>query len=90
MIDGAADAAIEPVVALAGEIADALLRKIGEGISHVVGLLNAFSPEIITLAAVFCAFGVMLSPLWNGGGSKWTGRLFVTLFVGIVWRMLIP
>ncbi|CAM2950093.1 hypothetical protein PASE110613_09005 [Paenibacillus sediminis] len=48
--------------------------------------LNAFSPEIITLGVVTCAIGMMVGPLVGNG--KWLGRLFITFWFGIIWRVL--
>jgi len=55
-------------------------------VEHIVALLNENSAEIITLGVVVCAAGMMIGPLI--GNKQWFGRLFITLFGGVVWRML--
>lgn len=54
---------------------------------YIFSLLNANSPEIITLAIVTCAFGLMISPISDNGG-KWFGRLFLIFWGGAIWRIL--
>jgi len=54
---------------------------------HLFTLLNASSPEVITIGIVACAFGLMISPMSSGGG-KWMGRMFLVFWGGVVWRML--
>lgn len=53
-----------------------------------VDAVNACSAEIITLGIVACAVGMMVGPLTGGGGNKWLGRLFVTFWGGVIWRMI--
>lgn len=55
--------------------------------SMAVTTLNTWSPEIITLGIVTCAVGMMVGPLV--GSTKWLGRLFVTFWIGVIWRVLI-
>lgn len=80
---------MKPVEAAAESTLEYIVSKIGEGLDALLTLLNSWSPEIITLGVVACAFGFMLGPIWNGGATKWSGRLFVTLLVGVIWRMLL-
>lgn len=54
---------------------------------HFADVVNANSAEIITFALVVCAAGMMIGPL-VGAGNKWVGRMFVTFWVGVIWRVL--
>jgi len=54
---------------------------------HIAEIVNANSAEIITLALIVCAGGMMVGPL-IGAGNKWVGRLFVTFWGGVIWRVL--
>lgn len=67
---------------------DFLLKPVKVGLSNILTTLNTFSPEIITLALVFCAMGIMIGPIFNES-NKWFGRTFLVLWGGIIWRILI-
>jgi hypothetical protein len=88
-IDKEIEILTKPVEGLAESVADSILAKLSDGAAALLSLLNSYSPEIITLGVVACAFGFMLGPIWNGGATKWSGRLFVTILVGVVWRMIL-
>ncbi|WP_048743805.1 M23 family metallopeptidase [Paenibacillus sp. P22] len=52
----------------------------------LIAVLNINSAEIITLAIVSCAGGMMISPI-IGDRGKWMGRLFIAFWGGIIWRV---
>jgi hypothetical protein len=54
---------------------------------HALDIINANSAEIITFAIIVCAGGMMIGPL-VGAGNKWVGRLFVTFWGGVIWRVI--
>lgn len=56
-------------------------------IDRIVAIINYSSAEIITLGIVVCAAGVMVGSLL-GSNNKWLGRLFITFWGGVVWRVL--
>ncbi|WP_337102307.1 hypothetical protein [Paenibacillus sp. YIM B09110] len=58
-------------------------------LERFVDVINACSAEIITLGIVTCAVGLMVNPIvGGGGGNKWIGRLFITFWGGVIWRMI--
>ncbi len=50
--------------------------------------LNNHSSEIITLALIFCAAGMMVGSVF-GKTNWWLNWLFVVLGGGIIWRVVI-
>lgn len=54
---------------------------------HIAEVVNANSAEIITLALIICAGGMMVGPL-VGAGNRWVGRMFVAFWGGVIWRVL--
>lgn len=65
-----------------------IITPIKQGMGNLISTINVYSPEIITLAIVFCAFGIMIGPIF-GKTNKWFGRTFLILWGGIIWRILI-
>lgn len=84
-INGFADWFIESETQILAKPAEHTFMALAERFFDVV---NACSAEIITLGIVACAIGMMVGPLTGGGGSKWMGRLFVTFWGGLIWRMV--
>lgn len=80
---------LKPAAGVTESVASEIFGWIRDGASYVISMLNTFSPEIITLGVIICAGGMMVAPLWNGGGTKWSGRLFVVLLGGVIWRMIL-
>ncbi|MNV73048.1 hypothetical protein D3C71_1661780 [compost metagenome] len=70
-----------------------IIKPIGEslkdGFTGLVDLLNAYSPEIITLGIIFCSVGMILSPVIGGTSGKWFGRVLFVALIGSVWRILV-
>lgn len=62
-------------------------RVIGETATGIIAALNAYSPEIITFGIIVCALGMMVAPI-VGNNGKWMGRMFLTFWVGVIWRVL--
>lgn len=56
-------------------------------LERVVAAINVCSAEIITLGIVTCAVGIMVGPI-VGSNGKWFGRLLITFWGGIIWRVL--
>lgn len=75
-----------------GEGLAALAKPIGEffkeGLLTLVATLNLYSPEIIAFALAICGAGMMIGTM-TGHTQKWTTAGFMTLWGGIVWRVLI-
>lgn len=65
-----------------------IVEAVSNGLSHTIGVLNANSPEIITLALIICGAGMMIQPMVSNN-TPWGGRTVLVLFLGIVWRMII-
>lgn len=80
---------VKPAAGVAESVASQIFEWMREGAVALINVLNTFSPEIITLGVIVCAGGIMVAPLWNGGGTKWSGRLFVVLLGGVIWRMIL-
>lgn len=62
-------------------------RALGETVHGIFATLNAYSPEIITFGIIVCALGMMVAPI-VGNNGKWMGRMFLTFWVGVIWRVL--
>ncbi|MEK5396043.1 hypothetical protein [Paenibacillus sp. FSL K6-2859] len=62
-------------------------RVLGDTAHGIIAAMNAYSPEIITFGIVICALGMMVGPI-VGNNGKWMGRMFLTFWVGVIWRVL--
>lgn len=77
------DGIFTPITDRVGEWATAKLESL-------IATLNDHSADIITVGIVICAFGIMIAPLLESvPTSKWYGRLFAVLWLGVIWRVLI-
>lgn len=54
----------------------------------IITPLNNHSPEIITLALIFCAAGMMIGSIF-GKAHWWLNWMFVVLGAGIIWRVIV-
>ncbi|MCS1351133.1 hypothetical protein [Mechercharimyces sp. CAU 1602] len=72
---------------------DAITEKITDGFQvaaqNLIHAIDIHSAEIITLATIVCAGGVMIAPFIGDHAGKWWGRLAFVLFGGVVWRILV-
>lgn len=71
---------------VAGKTVGAWLTAKGQAL---VTLLNTNSVEIITFGIVICGLGMMIAPFMGSHPSKWLGRTFGILWLGVIWRVLI-
>ena len=79
----------DPKTGIFTPIIDRLSEWSAAKLDALIAALNANSPEIITAGVILCAFGVMVSPMIDNNASKWYGRLFTVLWLGVVWRVMI-
>lgn len=66
---------------------DITTRLLGDIAHGIIAALNAYSPEVITFGIIVCALGMMVAPI-IGNNGKWMGRMFMTFWVGVIWRVL--
>jgi hypothetical protein len=70
----------------------ALFKPVGgwikDGFIYLLDLLNYHSPGIIALGLVICGGGMMLGSI-TGHAQNWTSKMFIVLWGGIIWRVLI-
>lgn len=63
---------------------------IGGGLKEFGLLLCEWSPEIITGGVIVCASTMMVAPMLGQKTGLWFGRMVGVLWVGIMWRVMLP